>query len=124
MTEYSAGFLAQYPKYYGASWQGRKPDYSRCAGDVPDGGRSVTSHQCSRANGHGPHGAWCRMHDPAARKAKADASHAKWVAESDAADRDRVFTMDCRTAIREIAAGHADPRGLAQGIVNKLEGRG
>jgi hypothetical protein len=33
-----------------------------CVERVPDGGRSPLSHQCTRKNGHGPSGLYCRQH--------------------------------------------------------------
>ena len=41
----------------------------------------------------------------------------KWAAK----DRQRKFQNDCVTAVRSIAAGHNDPRGLAQSIIDEAE---
>ena len=116
-------FKAQFKKDYGPSYRSVSPDYSRCAAMVPDGGRSVLFHQCARKNGHGPHGAWCKTHDPDAVNAKREVRYAKWRAEWDKADRQREFDAACKLAVRQIAEGHNDPRGLCQSIIDKLEGR-
>ena len=123
MNDRSPDFMSQYPSCYGASYQSRKPDYDLCAGRVSDGGRWPTSHQCAKKNGHGPEGAWCKQHDPAAVKARQAASYSKWEAESANSARNMTFAADCKTAIRDIAAGHNDPRGLAQSIIDKMEGK-
>jgi len=121
MTEHTAEFLAQFPKSYGLPYRAVKSNYDRCAKAVYSDGWG--GHQCARKNGHGPHGAWCKIHDPVAVKAKREAANAKLNAEWAALQRDTEFTRACRAAIREIAAGHNDPRGLAQGIIDKMEGR-
>lgn len=110
---------AQYPKSYGASYRPIKPDYARCADSVHDR-NGMHSYQCSRKNGHGPHGAWCKQHDPVAVKAKRDARDAKWSAEWAEKARQRDFARECQEAIRKIASGHNDPRGLAQDIIDRL----
>ncbi len=33
-----------------------------CSWQVWEVGRAITSHQCSRKNGHGPAGLYCRQH--------------------------------------------------------------
>ncbi len=122
MTERTPEFLGQFPKGYGIRSEGR-PDYARCAESIHGVGRWPSFHQCNRKNGHGPHGAWCKQHDPVARKAKQDARNAKWRAEYDDEHRKATFAEDCKAAIRQIAAGHNDPRGLAQSIIDKLDGK-
>ncbi len=119
MTEHSPAFLAHYRPSYGRSWSPAAPDYSRCC-EIVIG--QIHSGQCTRKNGHGPDGAYCKQHDPIAIKAKIAASDAKWRAEQDAKARQAEFANDCKAAIREIAAGHNDPRALAQSIIDKLEG--
>jgi hypothetical protein len=48
------------------TWGGNPKGYAYregyCAESVPDGGRSVLSHQCERKNGHGPDGLYCKQH--------------------------------------------------------------
>jgi hypothetical protein len=114
--EFKAQYLTSYGRY------GTKPDYTRCAESVAGSGRFPSYSQCTRKCGHGPHGAWCKQHDPEAVKAKREAQTAKWVAEIEASRRSRQFDADCKDAIHQIAAGHNDPRGLAQSIIDKLEG--
>tara|TARA_R110000744_G_scaffold203992_1_gene322864 strand:- start:132 stop:500 length:369 start_codon:yes stop_codon:yes gene_type:complete len=115
-------FLAQYPKGYGRRNQSL-PDYERCAEAVSSGDGWLGSHQCSRKAKHGPHGAWCKQHDPEAVKAKREARDVKWKAEWKASSANNKFKIDCQVAIRSIAAGHNDPRGLAQEIIDELEGK-
>ena len=121
MTEHSEAFKAQYAKSYGRSYAPQYLDFGKCAAPVFNGG--FGSSQCSRKNGHGPEGAWCKQHDPIARKARYEAmaseSKAKWAAS----DRKQKFQSDCITAIRAIAAGHNDPRALAQSIIDAFEGK-
>lgn len=107
---------AQYKKAYGRARQ--LPDYEKCAEEVssPD---SWQWYQCRRKAGHGPHGAWCKQHDPVARKAKDEARWGKLKAETDRSIRDQQFTAACRKAISDIAAGHNDPAGLAREIMEK-----
>lgn len=66
-----------YPKSYGA-WAGneagRKPDFTRCCESVASGRGSWHSSQCSKPNGHGPDGAYCKIHDPEAVKARQEKS--------------------------------------------------
>jgi hypothetical protein len=122
---YSSEFLAQYQKGYGQTYALRKPDYSRCAKEVntTPNERFSSFSQCSRKNGHGPHGAWCKQHDPEAVKARRDAQEKKWKANWAAESRKLNFKRGCQDAIRQIAAGHNDPRGLAQSLIDALEGK-
>jgi len=123
MTEYSDDFKAQYPKDYGPSFRCRKPDYARCAESVSDGGRMVTSSQCSRKNGHGPGGAFCKQHDPVAIAAKRVARDAALKREWDQKARESAFTAESKAAIRAIAEGHNDPMTLAREILARYEGK-
>jgi hypothetical protein len=119
MTD-SPEFRGQYRSYYGRSYSPQEPDYTRCASSVtPQGG--WFSAQCTRKNGHGPHGAWCKQHNPVAVKERQDARDKQWHAKWDADRRRLEFAAQCQAAIRQIAAGHNDPRGLAQEIIDRLE---
>ena len=115
-------FLACYPE----SWYGRysniKADLNRCCAKIYHA-TWASSLQCARKNGHGPHGAYCKQHDPVAVKAKDEARRAKYKAERDKKERVHVFQSDCIAAIRKIAEGHNDPRGLAQDIIAKMEAK-
>jgi hypothetical protein len=112
-------FKAQYKEQYGR--HGHVADYTKCAETVYSGDVFAGSKQCTRKNGHGPHGAWCKQHDPVAVKAKNEARTAKWRKEWAEKDRLRDFERGCQDAIRQIAAGHNDPRGLAQSLIDNLE---
>jgi len=121
MTDHTPEFLAQFPKAYGR-YDNVPPSHDRCAGGVYSGIWGGFK-QCARKNGHGPHGAWCKLHDPVAAKAKSAARDAADKLKRDETRRRSEFEAACKAAIREIAAGHNDPRGLAQSIIDKLEGR-
>jgi hypothetical protein len=118
--QFSDDFRAQYPEDYGPSYRARKPDFSRCAASVFDRD-GWGSHQCTRKNGHGPHGAWCKAHDPVARQAKDDARraemHVRWNREMRLHDA----TAAVEPALRQIAAGHNDPRSLAESVIAALD---
>ena len=75
------------------------------------------NHQCSRSAKVGDR---CRQHDPAAieaRQAKADARYRAERAVRKIELNGRVFLG----ALRKIAAGHNDARGLAQEAVDKFD---
>lgn len=110
-------FREQFQSAYGNNYKAR-PDYSRCAAEVCVG---FSFSQCTRKNGHGPHGAWCKQHDPVARKAKAEAQKTELAREWARKDAERKFRTSCVEAIRRIAEGHNDPRGLAMAIVADLD---
>jgi hypothetical protein len=122
---HSREFIEQYPKNYGASHSQVSPDFSRCAETVNTTPNERFSHfaQCSRKNGHGPHGAWCKQHDPVAVKTRKEAREKKWENEWADSARKRAFELACQGAIRQIAEGHNDPRALAQSIIDALEAR-
>lgn len=100
MSERTPEFLAQFQKGYGRYMTA--PDYGRCAHDVAEG---YTSGQCARKNGHGPHGAFCKQHDPDARAARREAQRAAFRAEIAAAKRKAKFIEECQSAVRDIAEG-------------------
>lgn len=109
-------FKAQYRESYGSVYR-KKPDFSRCAASVPDGGRWPGFHQCRRKNGHGPHGAWCKQHDPVAVKAKREERQREEQAKWDKKQRERKQANDdarlrpiFEAALQKIANGSNDPR--------------
>ena len=115
-------FKAQFAKSYGRSYLQFPPDLSRCAERVGSG------RQCSRANGFGPHGAWCKQHDPDAVKARREKlnaeRNAKWAAERAAdarKDREAAFRKECAAVVMQIAAGHDDPTGLCRNVVARFD---
>lgn len=123
--EVTAALKAHYPVAYGqwaGSPKGEKPDYQRCCEAVLGRQRwDHFSHQCSRPNGHGPDGAYCKAHDP------------KVVAERKATKEDR-YKADLRNcmigsmgdavkALLAIEAGHNDPRALAKETLDKYRQR-
>jgi hypothetical protein len=101
-----------YDASYG-SWAGNpagsKPDLKRCCASVFNNHRS---HQCSKKNGHGPDGAYCKTHDPEAV--------ARREAESRYNYHKRYYDDTVRglrgadKVLKLIAEGHNDPRALAQ----------
>ena len=120
MSDRAPEFYSLYQARYGRSYGSHAADYSKCCKAVYDPDTRA-SWQCKRPNGHGEQGAYCKQHDPLVVSAKRNARSAKWKAEWAAKDRDAEFTRAARQAIRDIAAGHNDPRGLAQSILDKLE---
>lgn len=66
---------------------------------------------------------YCSVHDPVARSARNAERDARWAAEREASDRAYRFKNECMDAIRAIAAGHNDPRELAQSIMDRAEPR-
>lgn len=111
-----------YKKSYGA-WagfpSGHAPDYSRCCEEVCSNERWPKFYQCAKKRGHGPDGAYCKQHDPAAAKARKAAANtrarAKWN-ESRYETHGRTFF----DALLKIAEGHNDARGLAQEVIENF----
>jgi len=113
-------------QFGGSAWQ---PDMANCRAAVHDGGRWPGFHQCTRkvkvtreVNHHGKivEMGYCKQHDPVAVKAKADAWRAKLDADCAERDAQRKAKRDAEdlaraaiAALRQIAAGHNDPRSLA-----------
>ena len=76
---------------YGHSYAGKgaPEDKTLCIMEVSDHEyRCPSYHQCSRKRGHGPGGEYCKIHDPAAVKARDDKRRAEWDAQSKA-DREK-----------------------------------
>lgn len=98
---------------------GIREDVTRCIEEVHDG---HLFHQCGRKRGHGPDGLYCKQHDPAEvarRKAEADAkSEAGWQKR-----RAEMYGHHFLATLRQIAAGHNDPRGLASEVVSRFDQR-
>jgi hypothetical protein len=69
-------------------------------------------HQCNRKNGHGPHGAWCRQHDPDAVAAKREAERRAYDERYALFRQKQALEGDRIVIIQQIAAGHNDPRTL------------
>lgn len=120
--ERTEAFLSHYPANYGA-WAGRpdgvKPVYSRCCESVSTRDRWGIGSQCARKNGHGPEGAYCKQHDPAAvearERAAAEASKAKYDKWRKEVNGARFYAV-----LKQIADGHNDARGLAQEVLAKF----
>jgi hypothetical protein len=123
MTEYSDEFKAHFRPEYGHGSYCKRPDFARCADSVYLGSVWHGSKQCSRKNGHGPDGAFCKQHDPVALAAKRVAEEAAWKREWDQKARESAFTSESKAAIRAIAEGHNDPMTLAREILARYEGK-
>lgn len=52
---------SHYQQSYGGITRHR-PDFTKCAHDVVTSLKWNQSHQCNRACGHGPDGAFCKQH--------------------------------------------------------------
>lgn len=115
-----------YPESYGA-WagnpKGKKPDFTRCCAEVssPLGNGWTNSHQCNRKRGHGPNGDYCKQHDPAAQAQRDAKAHARQEAEH-RVWRMRAYGKTFYDALRQIAEGHNDARGLAEEVLAKFDG--
>lgn len=122
-----SGFDASYyQRQHGKPWAPRE---GYCHHSVHDGGRSCSFHQCSKKTkvtrevlrqGKAETHDYCGTHDPLKVAAQAAARDAKWAAERAARDakrdedwRQRKLAQDAIAALKQIAAGHNDPRTLA-----------
>jgi hypothetical protein len=130
MSEHSDEFKAHYRDSYGHNRYAAKPDFARCAERVYGGDAWSGAKQCSRKNGHGPDGAFCKQHDPEALAAKRVALAAKraardaaWKQEWDKKRQESAFAAESKDAIRAIAEGHNDPMTLAREILARYEGK-
>lgn len=119
-----AGQSTHYAEKYGA-WagfpKGHSPNFTRCCEKVfgdrtsPPGG-----YQCLRPRGHGPDGAYCKQHDPAAVKARQAASTAKYNAQMNQ-ERYGWHGRSFYNVLVQIAEGHNDARGLAQEAIDEFK---
>lgn len=107
-----------YPKSYG-SWAGnpggQRPDHEYCCVEIypNERGGAAHRHQCNRKRGHGPDGAYCKQHDPEIVKAR----KREVAAQQEEAWQKRRLEFGGKAffdALVMIAAGHNDPRALAQ----------
>ena len=112
MTEHSDKFQAHF-KF-------KSPDYARCAENVLDT-NGWHSHQCSRANGHGADGAYCRQHATSAerREKRLELFRARCLL----ADKESLFTKEARDAVYRIAEGIANPQSLVREILARYEAK-
>lgn len=99
---------------------------SQCAASVHDSGRGVGFHQCQRKGTleHDGH-KWCKQHFPP----NVEKKHAEWEAKyraeraaEDEAWRKKKVAARFEDILRQIAAGHNDPRSLAQAILDEYDG--
>jgi hypothetical protein len=119
MTEQSSHYSTKYGAWAGYP-SGHAPDLTRCCEKVFGSLGSPGGKQCSKPRGHGPDGAYCKQHDPAAVKARQVASSAKYDAQMNEARygwNGRKFYA----ALVKIAEGHNDARGLAQEVVDEFK---
>ena len=119
-SKHTEAFKAQFSNSYGINIK-HKPDFTKCAECVHGDGVWPSWHQCTRKNGHGPEGAWCKMHDPVARKAKQAARDAKWQSDWDREKALNNAKAALVPALRAIADGHNDPRALATEVIATLD---
>lgn len=113
-----------YPAKYGywaGNPRGNSPDYTRCCESVRGRDRwDIVGHQCRKPRGQGPDGAYCKQHDPAkvqARRDKSDRTYFDKMNKLQAQWHGPAFLA----ALREIEAGHNDPRSLAREVIAKYE---
>lgn len=101
--------------------KGQTIDTNRCKAAVHDGGRSVSFHQCTRKPWRD---GWCKQHHPDTEATRDKERRARWEMESRARRREAQINAARREAldaIKQIAAGHNDPRGLAVELLGKYE---
>ena len=112
-----------YPDKYG-DWagnpNGHKPDYNRCCFEVTSTERWARQYQCNRKRGHGPDKAYCKIHDPAAVKARRNAQDDKWDREFNAR-RYEIHGRKFYDTLKLIAMGHNDARGLAKLVLDEFD---
>lgn len=101
---------------------GRKPDYERCCEEVsPSGVSSLTMfRQCNRKRGFGPDKAYCKQHDPEARKARQAERDRKYYAKANQ-DRYKWHGPEFFDVLEKIANGHNDPMTIAKEIIEKFK---
>lgn len=108
-----------YKERYGA-WAGNpaghKPDFKLCCAEVR---KDWHYYQCSRSRGHGPDGAYCKTHDPAAIAERERVRQEKWNAQHNESmygwNGKKFFNV-----LQQIADGHNDARGLAQKTIEEF----
>lgn len=116
------------PRYgdWAGNPRGQRPDPALCCETVWPPGRSMISGQCAKSRGHGPEGAYCAVHDPAAVEARREAAQAayeaKWEPDRIRSARAQA-TPSLIAALQAIAAGHNDPRTLATETLATLNPR-
>lgn len=108
-----------YPEYYGTNPNRRAPNYENCCAEVHHKIGFGRLYQCERKRGYGPDAAYCKQHDPAAKAERAKVATANYRAKMNA-DRPRIFGPKFLYVLEQIAAGHNDPRALAQTTINEF----
>lgn len=90
-------------------------DKSRCVEAIHGGDRWPNWHQCNRKRGFGPGGEFCRIHDPAAVKARGEKRLAAWNRKLEAMEapgkeivRLRAELAECKRELAALKAGKQD----------------
>jgi len=89
---------------YGHFSSKRNYDPAQCVESVHDGGRSFGFHQCFNKPGFGPHGLYCKIHDPAAVERRRQAFIEKWNQKLKA-ERPKWYVSEMLELLRESVAG-------------------
>lgn len=97
---------------------GIKENTSRCIEQVHGDG-IARFHQCERKRGHGPDGLYCKQHNPEAVARRKAEQEAAWKRKSEIRFRPIRQLQAAKDALKEIAHGHYDARGLAADILKK-----
>lgn len=120
MIKHSKLYQAKYGAWAGSP-EGNKPNFTQCCETVWErGGSWSRPHQCSRSRGYGADGAYCRQHDPAAVKARDEATRKQHDLKWNKA-RYEIHGPTFFKALVKIAEGHNDARGLAQKVVKEFK---
>jgi len=109
--------MSEYKLSYGR--YNHAPDFEKCAYEVPIQGVWSGYKQCSKTRGHGPNESYCKIHDPNRIEAKKKAK----ARQHDIEYNQRLkltFGPVFFRKLEEIAAGHNDPRGLANDTINEF----
>lgn len=109
---------SHYRKEYGMNMGKSGPDLTRCCVEVGrDMGRWTQFGQCANRRGFGPDKAYCKTHDPAVVEARKAKVHAQQTAKHNA-HRYEWHGRTFYNALKQIAEGHNDSRGLAQSVID------
>ncbi len=119
IAERSSHYAERYGSWAGQP-RGNPPDFSLCCERVFGALGSPGGHQCNRKRGHGPDAAYCKQHDPAAIKARHEASMARYTAQMNK-ERYGWNGRKFYDVLVQIAEGHNDARGLAQEMIDEFK---
>jgi len=113
MAELTSHHKERYGQYVGNP-RGRKPDPARCAEEVCT---NYHFSQCARKRGHGPEGAFCKQHDPAAKQARDKAANRKYELNN----WNRYGRSAAKAAVGQALLDHLDQKCTFDDVVKAAE---